>query len=340
MVNEHYVQESYLRLFAPEDEGYIARYSLVDKHEGGDYRPARDRYPVSKAASAEGFVDGLLEGGETIDAERVMIQALRKLRDHETLSRNDIAHVSQFVAFQMIRTPMSKYYFDAKQQLSGSPGEGASWVSALEKLPYKNFQHFGWQLLENTTGIPFITSDDPVVSYFEDELEQVESNQSMFEGRQIFCPVGPDQLLLLLDPSRFDVDGQYPSTQITRRTISDRKEVCKMNSLQPVHAFQEVFGPADTSQLLENLVQCLCEEFGDEDYIRGNRDDLGTIERAQEIAAGKPVSKADREWYREVGKPITRSRRKKMNAIWCFNHRISLIESLQRTDPLADYWSG
>ncbi len=34
MVNEHYVQQSYLRLFAPENEGVVSRYSLVEKHGG------------------------------------------------------------------------------------------------------------------------------------------------------------------------------------------------------------------------------------------------------------------------------------------------------------------
>lgn len=32
MVNEHIVPQAYLRNFAPDEEGLISRYSLIDEH--------------------------------------------------------------------------------------------------------------------------------------------------------------------------------------------------------------------------------------------------------------------------------------------------------------------
>lgn len=343
MVNEHYVPQAYLRLFAPEGKGLIARYSLVEKHGGGDYKPPIDRYSVRKAAATGEFADELLESDETNRAENAMIKALRKIPAGEDLSQTDIAHLSQFIAFQQDRTAEAKLHFDAREKLLGEIGEPSDgyWESVLAhnaQQGHESLQYMGWRIVENESDVPFITSDAPVVHYFEADRDDIKTTKYQFEGRQIFCPIGPDNLLLLLDPTRFRVQGQFPKTEIKSVTIGDENEIRKFNFLQGVNAFQEIFGPVDTGNLLERTIKALCQVFPDEDYIRGNWSDLETIQKAQELAAGGIETESELEWYVETGNRIIGSRRKKAQAIWNFTHNLSLIDDLQRDNPNSGYW--
>ena len=107
MVNEHYAQRSYLRLFSPANEGVISRYSLVEKHGGGDYYDPIDRFSVEKAASSENYADGLFESNETTQAEKAMVESLRKMDNERDLSEGDIANISQFIIFVRVYPEVS-----------------------------------------------------------------------------------------------------------------------------------------------------------------------------------------------------------------------------------------
>lgn len=55
-------------------------------------------------------------------------------------------------------------------------------------------------------------SDGPVVIYQEEFPGDGLGKGPQFTGKEVFCPVNPDELLLLLDPNTFDGKPQYPST--------------------------------------------------------------------------------------------------------------------------------
>src|SRR6056297_1866247 len=99
MPKEHYVPQSYLDAFAPENDSRVSTYSLVKKHEGGDYYPPRDRHPIQKAAAIEGMVGGWFESDETTQTEKEMITSVRKILANDELEAEDIGRLSQFVAF-------------------------------------------------------------------------------------------------------------------------------------------------------------------------------------------------------------------------------------------------
>lgn len=350
MVNEHYVPQSYLRLFAPKGEGLISRYSLIDTHPRGGYMPAKERYSVRKAASEEEYANGWLEGEKTNRIEQATIESIRRLRSEGEAKPTDIAHISQFLALQNDRCPESKLHFDARQWLKLSVGDASeivdfdleqSWDSVLHenmKDGHESLQYMGWVLVENHTKVPFITSDQPVAQYFEVDHEDVYAPAYRFEHREIFCPLGPGHCLVLLDPSRFDVNKQFPETEIERYQLEDRREVHKMNLLQVVTAFQEIFGPVGWGDYLERLVSKLCAAFPHEKFIRGNRWELKKIERAQRIAAGHAWDIEEYQWYLSEGKSITRSRRLKGQAIWSFTHSLNFIDELRLAQPRENYW--
>lgn len=343
MVNEHYVPQAYLRFFAPEGEGLISRYSLVEKHGGGDYKSPNNRYSVRNAASAEGFANGFLETDATTSAEKRMVRSLEKLQKAKELSEGDIAIISKFIGLQFSRTPDSKLHFDAREQLAELTGSEIDqyWESTVKHNAdeaYDSLQFMGWIIVENESNTPIVTSDVSVVNYFDADREEIDGHSFQFEQRQIFFPIGPKHQLLLLDPSHFQIESQYPHTEVERTSITDSKEIHKFNLLQGVTAFQEIFGPVDEGELLEDTIETLCDAFPDEDYIRGNRADLGTIQKAQDFASGGIETQEDLAWYSEKGKPLINSRTKKAKALWNFSHSISMIDDLYRDSPNLSYW--
>jgi len=356
MVNEHIVPQAYLRNFAPDEEGHISRYSLIDKHGGDDYHPPRDRYPISKAASYEDFADGLLENGETNIAEREMIRTIRNILNGEVLSAKDVPGISSFISFQTTRSINSRLYYSAKERLPLDEfAEGVQdWPSAISYNTSEGhtlLQYMGWVLIENKTDLPFFTSDEPVVESQGKSFDNVDTETKEMIGRQIFCPIGPDHLLLLLDPSLYDVDGllweldpeediqQLPEEMFTRVEVTDRREVWKFNFLQPLNAYREVFAPVGNGEDLERAVKHLCSAFPDDDFVRGNTPDFEKMLRAYIIAASGPNSPEEREWYLKEGWDIISSRGKKVKSLENFSHSISIISDLEGKNPDVEYWN-
>lgn len=280
-----------------------------------------------------------------------MIEAVRKIIARESLLPDDVGQLSQFIAFQHSRTPQSKLHFDARQRLEEIVKEKPErvpdhyeddWLDTLyynANEGHETLQYMGWRIVENGTDVPFITSDKPVIHYFEQDFEEVTSTNQDLHGREIFCPLDPDHLLLVLDPEVFHVEQQFPNTEIERVTISERSEVHKLNMLQGVSAFQEVFGPVGYGDLLERTIQALCDAFPHEDFIRGNRSDLETMETAMEFGSSM-ASMEDVGVYLEKYKPLINSRRLKSHAIWAFSHKLSIVEELRRDNPREGYWDS
>lgn len=355
MAKEHIVPQAYLQNFAPDGEGLISRYSLIDKHGGGDFHPPRNRYPIRKAASYEDFAKGLLEDGDTNIAEREMISTIRDILDGEVLSAKDVPGVSSFISFQTTRSINSRLYYSAKERLPFDEfSEGVQdWPSAVSYNTSEGhtlLQYMGWVLIENKTNLPFFTSDEPVVEYHGKQFENVDSMAKEMIGRQIFCPIGPDHLLLLLDPSLYDLDGllwdvdpeggvqQLPDEMFTRIEVMDRNEIWKFNFLQPLNAYREIFAPVGNGDRLERAVERLCSAYPDDDFVRGNTPDFEKMLRAYIIGASGPDSQEQREWYQKVGSDIIASRSKKVKALEHFSHSISVINDLEVESPDLEYW--
>jgi len=311
MANEHYVPQSYLRLFAPGNEGLISRYSLTEKHEGGDYRSASDEYPIKKAASIENFADGWLEQDEVTRMENAAKQSLERLQETTTLNEREFVVISQFVIFQGDRTPSTRLHYEGRRMLGDLVDNTTDWddltlADGWDEILVRNategqeqLQHMGWLLVKNETETPFITSDDPLAQYFGQNFEAMENSTTQVEGREMYFPISRDHLLVFLDPSQFKVTGQYPETKINKITISDPTDIHELNQLQTISAFREIFGPVGYGDYLEEIVDELVAEFSHEAYVRGYTGEFERLQLAHSLAVGF----ADSPWYRKFGKP-------------------------------------
>lgn len=343
MVNEHYVQKSYLRLFAPDNEGLISRYSLVEEHGGGSYYDPIEEYPVGKAASSENYAGGLFEENETNRAENVMVIALRKIANNRDLIKRDIAHLSQFIAFQRDRSPQAKTYHRLKEEIAKTAGISTreNWESVIEidaKDRHEGFQFMGWKIIENHTNLPFFTSDGPVVIYQDEHPGDGLDEGFQFTGKEVYLPVNPETLLLLLDPNTFEVEPLHPSTDIPRIKIDDRREVWKLNLLQGLSAFHEVFGPVGVGHKLELMIETMTKHFPDEDYIRGTRWSTERIIEAQKSGFREASFRPEQVTIPPEDREIITATKKAVHARWLLKHKISLIDDLRRKRPIDKYW--
>lgn len=328
MVNEHYVPQSYLRQFAPDGEGLVSRYSLIDSHGGGDYYSS-PRYSIDNAASERGFADGIFEKDEATQAENNVISIFQRLTNGKPLTESQCGDLSQFVAFQFERTPKQQLFYQSQNFLSDQIDEFDSdgWISEVEDSTakgYKALQHFGWIFLENNSEVPMITSDHPVVSYREDDL-----SEKTISGVQIFYPINPNHLIVLLHPNRFDVQPMYPDAHIEKMSIQKPVEAHKFNLLQPLSAFEEIFGPVNENDYLESLVERLISKYPDEDFVRGPQCDRETLEMVHRIATEQYQKYKNTRWYQENIKPIILAEEKKATSINHYNHGLKIIEELR-----------
>jgi hypothetical protein len=273
-----------------------------------------------------------------------MVNTFQKLDDGESLTREDIANISQFISFQRDRSPAAKMHHRMLEELFRAVGydvkdywEGVMHMDGNER--YTGFQYLGWKIVENRTHLPFFTSDAPVFVYQDGFPEDDEASDGFqFDSKQIFCPISPDKLLILLDPSTFQAQPQYPDTEIETVEVNDQREVWKYNLHQGLSAFQEVFGPVGEGEKLQRMIEVMSRYFPDEDYIRGNKWSTDRIQRAQRQGIRESHQRPHQNTIPPEDKRIIISCKKATDARWLYDHKISLINDLRREEPIPDYW--
>lgn len=104
-----------------------------------------------------------------------------------------------------------------------------------------------YKLIVNSTNVPFITSDNPVV-FYNQFLERRNWPGGMTglacKGLQIVFPISPSQVLVLYDPAVYQIGPSSKSTI----NISDRSDVFALNRLQVLNALQNLYFNHDISE--------------------------------------------------------------------------------------------
>ena len=301
-------------------------------HGGGDYY-ASPRYPISEAASEEGFADGHLEQDEVTRAENTILNVFRKLKQGETLSGDEYGNLSWYMGLQLERTPKQQMFRQTAAELSNYTDEfePTGWTETIEKVTsggHKNLQQFGWLLIENSTTQPLITSDHPVVSY---PTRQADEDENSNENVEVFYPIGPNHLIALLHPAKYNIQSLYPEKQLRRHTVESSIEIHKLNLLQPLSAFREIFGPVGEDEYLSELVTTLCSVFPNPDYVRGPQCSQENIEWARKIAIEQYPQVREKEWYKESIRPIFEAENNESSALKKYSHGLSFVEELRET---------
>ncbi|QSX00997.1 DUF4238 domain-containing protein [Haloterrigena alkaliphila] len=258
--SQHYVPRHYLAFFNDDDRtGYLPIYHL----ESG--REFEER--IAKLCTRNYFYE---EGRKLEDAftriENAYLPVLRKIRKTESLdglSQMDLRHLGGFILFQRARTRGMRIALEEIVQILGEriasgelerdiPDESVELLrTSPEKFSRrlhmrKLFEAFSWYpllkgleplLVVNESPSEFIASDHPIVldnPYFRNEPAYAIGRWESC-GLQVFCPLGPDLLLLLYDPECYQLREEG-----NRITVSDSAVVERINNLQLIHCLDLV----------------------------------------------------------------------------------------------------
>jgi len=260
--NQHYVPQSYFRLFS-DDGRRIYLYNLERKKliEGNIKHLCSEKYFYSKNTSVEDALSQLEDLGQ---------KTLRKIIDDKKLSglsQDELNHLKSYILFQYGRTKSSG---DSATELANdildcikpdilreakSKGEHVT-KEGLDscKLVLKNpvgapltismlsgilIYDLSPVLLVNNSKTDFIFSDSPVVlfnSYFNDKIKEGTIGYTS-TGLQIFYPVNSGLMLFLFDPDYYRVRVGRGSTI----KVSKNKDVQRINGLQIINADENVY---------------------------------------------------------------------------------------------------
>jgi|GEM_PF-2835876 len=260
--DHHYVPQFYLRNFSSNDSrNCVNLYNLKQ----GKLIPQVSIKEQAKEKYLYGE-DDIIES-KLSEIESSTAPIIKRIIETERFgSQDDKDQVLRFIMYQYSRIVHREKLM--KQQMSALWGtelddpimnKGLSVKEMVEmveeQLPYLQFLDL--LLLKNSTDIPFITSDNPVVLY----NHLMEKNASMVsagwanKGLQVIIPLSPDYTLLAYDIFMYKPDKVVSGKDIVRVR---EQEVKQLNGLQYINAAKNLF--FDESMDLE-IVKTYIEQY-------------------------------------------------------------------------------
>jgi len=230
----HFVPVVCLKKFAGSDR-------LIRVYERGQpivprkpKKIAWDWYLYATESENGGLNQDLEEAFADVENEIApLLRTLDKLRADQELSPNDTALLMTFVALQALRTPsartrlrkldsklLSSADLDAQMgKIVGARVAQKSWwldsIGRLSQPMLRALSHKTMAIYRNSTAVPFITSDDPVV-LVRNEIYPVGDSQAFFQAHVLF-PIGSKAMLCFHLP-----DVLWPRDERKHRTIEIR----------------------------------------------------------------------------------------------------------------------
>ncbi|MFB1065475.1 DUF4238 domain-containing protein [Natrinema sp. H-ect4] len=259
--SQHYVPRHYLAFFNNGDRtGHLPIYHL---ESGSEFEERIANLCTRNYFYEEGR--NLEDKFTKVENEYLpVLQKIRETKSIDNLSKSDLQNLGGFLLFQHARTRGMRIALEeiirefgervAKGELEQDmPDESLKLIRSdpsqfSQKLHLRKlFDAFSQSLLlkgldllllKNESSSEFIGGDHPIVldnPYFRDKPDYAIS-QWESPGLQVFCPLGPDLLLILYDPECYN-----PRREGNRITVTDSAVVERINDLQLIHCLDLVY---------------------------------------------------------------------------------------------------
>lgn len=269
--SQHYVPRMFLRNFAiQEGEEYFIW--VFDKEKDHIFRAN-----IKNIASENEFYNRVSEEQDTEKGLSVLegktapiLQKLIERKNLEVLSEDDKKKISQFVAYQMIRTKEHREELkDTVNQFHKKfDGEMCERLKSevedlMQKDSMRNFHNsflksaeiyknimlnMKWILILNKTGLPLWTSDNPVTLFNSIDNPYRGNLGLTSEGIEIHFSVAPNIYLLICDPVSFKLE---PNKKATR----DYRSIIREKCLQVNQSTRFLFSPDDKFDFAKTMIK-------------------------------------------------------------------------------------
>ena len=307
--NQHYVPKFYLRYFSYQN----------NKKQIGVYNQFNKLFiPTAKLktqASKKYFYgkDGIIEDW-LCSVESIISKSINKMISSEelpALMTDSHVHLLLFLILMDVRNPNKVNQFLKGQQLikdrfiSLNPkNQELEIVRAIEEIKNNDDETIKMlvlnaigiipycmdlkiKLIKNTSGLPFITSDNPLIKYNQ-FLETRNWNFGAHNGygtigAQMFLPLNEKYMLILFDPDIYKVGNKKEKTV----EINDINSISQLNILQYLNCTETLFFNHKTNKInIENLIKKTYKyKKANETYIKPFKvvDEFGGIKENQEV---------------------------------------------------------
>jgi len=255
--NQHYVPQSYFRLFS-KNGTHIEAYNLKRKQSFTS--------SIKHMCSKDYFYSKNIEIEKVLSTlESSQDKIMRDIVSDETIPKHpkDYLILLSFICMQHARTETSKLRADESiDLLSDEIVEGLLGSNADVKITYPAVHMLKMKvalqtipllgdlipvIMINKTSKNFIFSDNPIV--FHNTFLNTKSFGSLglqSPGLQIFCPLGDKVMLMLYDPKFYSVN----ITKNYSLEIHDKNDIEHLNELQFLNCNETIFY-SDQSQVTE-----------------------------------------------------------------------------------------
>ncbi len=271
VVAQHYVPRVYLKNFSNFNgkEYYIW---VFDKEKEKIFQTNIKKIAVEKEfynkVSEEQITEKTLK--EIEDKIDRVIQKLILVKDIDKLDFEEKDILSEFIAYQMIRTKesregfkdISKQFFK-KYEKELSPNLKKDVIRSMEDESLrkthndligeveefkKRIKSLKWIILINKTRFPFWTSDNPVAEYNEVDLSPYGNIGLECFGFEMHIPISPNTSLLICDNRKF---GSLPSKEIIR----DYRRIIRERDLQVRYSTRFTFSNVNNFSFAEMMTR-------------------------------------------------------------------------------------
>jgi len=264
---QHYVPQFYLRNFADKRKKGHFVY-CYEKSSKKIFNPN-----VKNVASESGFYDFYSSDGQKYSIEElisgleakshVALENLSKDPTHEALVENKEI-LSYFFAFQESRTAVFRAEYSNMIQVANNKlkGDGVFFQTPSENeskefqakflldstpLFAKTMFDMKWILILNKTGIPFWTSDNPIIRYNPHKSDLIGNLGLQSQGIQLHIPLNPDLALIICDP--------FGYRHMESVKVAIPPNVDFNNSRQVLYSRQYIFSIKNEFQLAKEMIK-------------------------------------------------------------------------------------
>jgi hypothetical protein len=260
---QHYVPQSYLRRFSPQEK-LGAIYCFNKQNERVFFSNTRNIaneigfYNITKDVS----IDPLLSHIEYL-GDQAISEIIQK-KSADAINDEIKHHLAVCLGLQMTRTPETELVSDQMEQGLSKHFESfgrirrilSSYRSRkihLSRMMIAGINDFSrmllihkWALFQNTSKIPYWTSDNPVCKHNETPASFYGNLGLLSPGIQIIFPLSPKFLLFIFDSRQY--------REVNSHEFADEENVIYYNSCQVFNSIKQIYAPDDNFDLANRIL--------------------------------------------------------------------------------------
>lgn len=277
--SHHYIPRFYLKRFSADEENKLIGLYNCENQKYIAKAPIKHQACRDFLYGEDDEIENILAEMEDKVAKMFYYWTEEKLLYPPPVESNGFKLLKRFILFQTFRTP--KAGNDLLEHLNNSfrailPIIEPDKVKDFEglRITYKDpvllallhsadkeflLNFLDCKFVVNLSGLPFITSDSPVILYnqfMEKSGSYIGATGLPVKGLQIFYPIHPRLMICLYDPNVYSCGASINCT-----STESVEDIHQLNALQYLNCSKQLFFDSQISE--QYIIECIVNEYID-----------------------------------------------------------------------------